>query len=102
MQNQLYNTALNRLYYAYFYATTAILLSKNLFPKTHSGTTALLHQHMVKQFGFDVAKSAFYTRLMQQREKDDYNDFLIVDKTLVEKYIQPAREYIDYVISLIA
>jgi uncharacterized protein (UPF0332 family) len=101
MQNQLYNTALSRLYYACFYATTALLLSKGLTSKTHSGTAALLHQYFVRQEGFDTRKSAFFTRLMQQREKDDYSDYLIVDKSLVEKYIQPAKEYIGYITSLL-
>ena len=101
MQNQLYNAALSRLYYACFYATTALLLSKGLTPKTHSGAGTLLHQHFVKHQNFDTAKSAFYTRLMRQREIDDYNDFLIADRSLVEKYIQPAQEYINYIIFLL-
>ncbi len=101
MQNQLYNAALSRLYYACFYATTALLLSKGLTPKTHSGVDTLLHQHFVKQNVFDADKSAFFTRLMRQREIDDYNDFLIADKHLVEKYIQPAKEYINYITALL-
>ena len=101
MQNQLYNAALSRLYYACFYATTALLLSKGLSSKTHSGTSTLLHQHFVKQNSFDADKSAFYNQLMRQREIDDYNDFLIGDKNLVEKYIQPAKDYINYITSLL-
>jgi uncharacterized protein (UPF0332 family) len=75
MQNQLYNAALSRLYYACFYAITALLLSKGLTPKTHSGVDTLLHQYFVKQSIFDADKSAFYTRLMRQIEIDGYNDF---------------------------
>ena len=101
MQNHLYNAALSRLYYACFYATTALLLSKGLASKTHSGTTTLLHQYFVKENNFDTDKSAFYTQLMRQREIDDYNNFLIADKSLVEKYIQPAKEYIDYITALL-
>ncbi len=84
MLNKLYNAALNRLNYSCFYATTALLLFYNLKPKTHSSTSALLHHYLVKQDNFDPVKSSFYTRLMQQRERDDYNDFLIVNKDLVE------------------
>lgn len=102
MQNKLYNAALSRLYYSCFYATMALLLYHDLNPKTHSGASTLLHQYLVKQFNFDPAQSAFFSRLMQQREKDDYNDFLIVDKALIEKYIQPAKDYIAYIASLIA
>src|SRR5207237_1380349 len=101
MQNQLYNAALSRLYYACFYATTALLLSKGLTSKTHSCTSTLLHQHFVKPNNFDADKSAFYNRLMRQREIDDYNDFMIIDKHLVEMHIQPAREYINYITSLL-
>jgi uncharacterized protein (UPF0332 family) len=37
LQNQFYDTAINRIYYSCFHATKALLLTKDLTPKTHSG-----------------------------------------------------------------
>ena len=47
MQNKFYATVINRLYYGCFHATKALLLTKDLTPKTHSGVINLLHPHFV-------------------------------------------------------
>jgi len=42
------NTFVNRLYYACFYAVSALLLTKGLSSAKHSGVRALFHQKFVK------------------------------------------------------
>jgi uncharacterized protein (UPF0332 family) len=37
LENKLWNTAINRLYYACFYAATALLLDNDINASTHSG-----------------------------------------------------------------
>jgi len=46
MQHHFYITAINRLYYSCFHATKALLLIKNLVPRTHSGVVSNLHQQL--------------------------------------------------------
>jgi len=41
-ENEMYDTSPSRLYYSLFYAASALLISKNLNPKTHSGIKSLL------------------------------------------------------------
>jgi uncharacterized protein (UPF0332 family) len=41
------NAALNRLYYACFYAASALLFQKDIFVKTHSGVKQMLGLHFV-------------------------------------------------------
>jgi len=41
MQHQFFITAVNRLYYSCFHATKALLLTKDMVPKTHSGVNLL-------------------------------------------------------------
>ncbi len=48
LQNQFYNNAVNRLYYACFYAVSALLVSKEIQSKTHSGTKQMFGLHFVK------------------------------------------------------
>lgn len=55
LQHQFYITAINRLYYSCFHATKALLLTKDLTPKTHSGVVSMLHQHFVSEGLFDQA-----------------------------------------------
>jgi len=38
IQNELWNTAVNRLYYTCFYAVSALLLNKAILSKTQAGT----------------------------------------------------------------
>ena len=101
MQNKFYATVINRLYYGCFHASKALLLTKDLTPKTHSGVVNMLHLHFVQPDLFDMARASFYSRLLQQRIDDDYNDFIIEDAETTKGFIEPAREYLRYVESLI-
>ncbi|ANH83336.1 hypothetical protein A8C56_22220 [Niabella ginsenosidivorans] len=96
-----YTTAVNRLYYACFHAVKALLLTKDLIPKTHSGTVALLHKHFVQAQLFDIQQASFYSRIMQERIDDDYNDFILTDKDEVNSFVSPAKELIAYIERLI-
>jgi uncharacterized protein (UPF0332 family) len=42
------NTGVNRLYYACFYAVSALLLAKGLTATRHSGLRTLFHQHVIR------------------------------------------------------
>lgn len=97
-----YITAINRLYYSCFHATKALLLTKDLIPKTHSGVVSNLYQHFVQRGDFAFEQASFFSRLMQERIEDDYNDFMIVDEEELKEFIGPAKEYILYVEGLVA
>ena len=53
IENNFYNTAVSRLYYSCFHVTRALLLTKELTPKTHSGVISMLHEHFVSEGNFD-------------------------------------------------
>ncbi len=97
LQNKFYATAINRIYYSCFHATKALLLTKDLAPKTHSGVVAMLHRHFVSQNLFDRTHAVFFSKLMQERIENDYDDFLIVDETEVNEFIEPAKQYVSYI-----
>jgi uncharacterized protein (UPF0332 family) len=101
MANKFYTTAINRLYYSCFHATKALLLTKDLISKTHSGTVILLNQHFVQNKLFDFEKASFFARLMQERIDDDYSDFMIISEAEVQIFIDPAKEYVAYIEHLI-
>ena len=53
MQNSLpkkekWNSAINRLYYAAYYAVTALLLDADLKPTTHNGAKSVFSEHFIK------------------------------------------------------
>lgn len=43
-ENALHETAVSRLYYAAFYAATALFTNVGLNPRTHTGTKSLLNK----------------------------------------------------------
>jgi uncharacterized protein (UPF0332 family) len=72
---QHHNAALNRLYYAAFYAARALLALNRVDSSRHSGVIALFQQHVVKSGAIseDLARAlpqAFAKRMMM-----DYGDF---------------------------
>jgi uncharacterized protein (UPF0332 family) len=45
-----YNLAANRLYYTLYYAASALLLSKGIVTKRHSGLITQMHQGVGKKY----------------------------------------------------
>jgi uncharacterized protein (UPF0332 family) len=101
LRNHFYATAINCLCYACFHATKALLLTKDLTHRTHSGVVTMLDQHFVLQDLFNKTHTAFYSKLMQERMDEDYNDFMVDDEAEVKVFIEPAKEYIGYIEQLI-
>jgi uncharacterized protein (UPF0332 family) len=67
VQHKFYMTAINRLYYRCCHVTKALLLTKDLISKSHSGTVSMLHQYFVQEGVFDFNQASFFSRLMQER-----------------------------------
>ncbi len=102
MENKFYATVVNRLYYACYHATKALLLTKDIVPKTHSGVVGMLHQHFVQPGEFETAHASFYSLLLQQRIEEDYSDFITENAETVSELIEPAKKYFFYIESKIA
>jgi uncharacterized protein (UPF0332 family) len=70
-----YNTALNRLYYAAFYAARALLALNRLDSSRHSGVIALFQKHFVSSgiISDDVAR--VLPQAFARRQVTDYGDF---------------------------
>lgn len=101
LANSFYTTAVSRLYYSCFHATKALLLTKDLIPKTHRGVDVLLHEHFVKTNIFDKEQAKFFGELMQERIDDDYSDYMVLTIEEIKKFIDPSKSYLKYVLSLI-
>lgn len=71
---QRWRGALNRLYYAAFYAARAVLAIRDLDSSRHSGAIALFQQHFVKTGAVppDVARAL--PRAFESRQSSDYAD----------------------------
>ena len=74
----MYSTAANRLYYAFYYAAGALLISKGISAHTHSGVQAMMHMHFVKPSILTTDDGALIRKLFTLRQESDYDDFVIV------------------------
>jgi uncharacterized protein (UPF0332 family) len=67
------NDAVSRLYYFLLYHIRAVLLDKDLEPKSNEGALRLFSLHFVKAGAFKPAAAHLFSRLMKYREEADYN-----------------------------
>jgi uncharacterized protein (UPF0332 family) len=95
------NTFVNRLYYACFYAVTALLLSKGLSSSKHSGVRALFHQNFVKNELITREMGKFYDKLFDTRQKGDYADLVYFDKKEVGSWFDEAKKFISSIKNII-
>lgn len=93
-ENELWNSAVNRLYYALFYAVSALLLDNNIVAKTHTATLNQFSQHFVKNGLFDKRYGTLLSVLFDSRLKGDYGDIYDFDKERVISLFEPVREMI--------
>jgi uncharacterized protein (UPF0332 family) len=89
------NAALNRLYYACFYAATALLFSKDIFTKTHSGVKQMLGLHFISTGQLSIALGQFYGNIFRSRQGYDYDDFADADMEMVKELAITAREFVE-------
>jgi uncharacterized protein (UPF0332 family) len=96
-----WNACANRLYYACFYAVSALLVKYGLSSSKHSGVKSLFNQHIIKKKLLDITKGKLYNQLFEARQEGDYVDFVIFDRDLVEPWVQMVKEFIDEIKQLL-
>jgi len=72
-ENGYISDAVSRLYYFVLYHVRALLLSKNLEPRSHDGAPRLLGLHFVREGLMDKKAAQVFSKLMKFREEADYN-----------------------------
>ena len=70
-----WSLASNRLYYAAYYASSALLISGGYQAKTHEGSISLIGQYYVQSGILSKEEGALLARLQNMRHTGDYDDF---------------------------
>lgn len=89
-----FRDAINRSYYAAFYAIKSVLALEKIDFKRHKDVIAYFNQHYIKNGPFDRELGKKIGRLKQIREDSDYDDFYIASKEQAEAQIETATEAI--------
>lgn len=92
--NGFYNTAVNRLYYACYYAATAILVANGIEVKSHDGVRMNLGKHIVQTGILSPELGRYFSRLFSKRSTGDYDDFFNHSLETVDELIPDAKLFI--------
>ncbi|OFX24795.1 MAG: hypothetical protein A2033_03965 [Bacteroidetes bacterium GWA2_31_9] len=101
IKNKFWNTAINRMYYACFYAIGALLVKNKIETSSHSGSRQKFGQLFVQTEKISKELAKCYTELFEKRLKGDYNDFFDNDEKTVNRLIEPTKMFIKKVEELI-
>ena len=86
--------AVNRVYYAGFYALSAVLLRDDQEFSSHAGVRAALHQHLIKSGRVPAALGKFYDQAFDDRQEADYAAVADFEEAGVRARIAEAREFV--------
>jgi uncharacterized protein len=79
LASQALRGAVNRLYYAAFYAARALLATRELDAARHTGLITLFQQHFVKTGLVPAETGRVLARAFEKRQNSDYGDFSTID-----------------------
>jgi len=92
--NQRWNSAINRLYYASYYAITALLLDADLKQLTHNGVKSNFSEYFIKTNRIDREFGKLFAQLFTFRQKGDYDDLFDLSEDKVIHYFSPVADLI--------
>ena len=92
-----YNTAVNRLYYACYYAAVALLIRHEINPGTHAGVKQMIGMHFVATGRMSREIGRSFSLLFERRHSSDYDDFAYSTEEEVNELLPKAKTFIEAV-----
>ena len=89
-----FNAAVNRLYYACYYAAVALLLKNDIPAQTHNGVKTMLGLHFVSKGILSIEDGKIFSTLFEKRHSSDYDDFVYCDKEMIDALTPKAESFI--------
>jgi len=86
--------AVNRCYYACFYAFTAVLVRDGQFPRKHTMVRSFLNRDYVRPGIMPRRLGELYNRLFLDRQEGDYQPMVSFDRAEVKQLLEGTREFV--------
>ena len=96
-----WNTCVNRLYYACFYAVSALLVQEGLSSSKHTGLRSLFNRHFVKTNKVPKEKARIFNDLFERRQEGDYVDFVSFEESQVLPWLPEAEAFVEKIAVLV-
>ena len=95
LDGDFYGVAVNRAYYAFFYAATALLLTLDITRSKHSGVLAAFREHFVKPGTFPIQDSHAYGEAFELRNVTDYEMLGRADSVQAYAVVENANRLVE-------
>ena len=102
IENGYWYAAANRMYYACYYMTTALLLKTGQVAHTHGGVIGLFGLNFIKTGIISSELGKFYSQLFELRQTGDYDDWKVVSEEDIKPLIPSAEVFLDTLENLIS
>ena len=89
-----YTFAINRAYYALFYAVSALLLEEGHRFSKHSGVRAAFNRDIIRPGRLSRKHGELYNQLFRDRQEGDYVEFTTFDAPYVQEKIDACEEFL--------
>jgi len=96
-----WNPCVNRLYYACFYAVSALLVQEGLSSSKHTGMRSLFNRHFVKTNKVPKEKARIFNDLFERRQEGDYVDFVSFEESQVLPWLPEAEAFVEKIAVLV-
>ena len=101
IENEYWNTAINRMYYACFYAVGALLVKNGVQTNSHRGVRQQFGQLFIRTGKISKELGKHFSDLFEKRHKGDYNDFYDYEEETVNRLFPESKELIRKIDELI-
>ena len=89
-----YATAVRDLYYACFYALTAVLLKEGRSFKKHTAVKAALHKDLIRTGIVQPEWGKFYNKIFDSRHEGDYQPLRVFEAEEVKMFLDQGTGFI--------
>ena len=96
-----WNPCVNRLYYACFYAVSALLAQEDLSSSKHTGVRSLFNQHFVSTGRIAKGTARIFNDLFERRQEGDYVDFIRFEESQVQAWMPQAEAFVAQIAGLL-
>lgn len=96
LDGEFYGVAVNRAYYAFFYASTALLLTLDIVRARHSGVLGAFREYFVKSEAFPIEDSHAYGEAFELRNVTDYEMLGQADAAQAHEVVEHAARFIEH------
>jgi uncharacterized protein (UPF0332 family) len=86
--------SVNRAYYAVFYAASAMLLTKGIERRKHSGVISAFREHFIRGGPIEAEYSNVYGETLVIREDADYAVEIPVDQEMARTALDQAQRFV--------